>query len=121
LLSNESSGHFSLEEGRRHQVESEDTTSDVSLTGACILKGTCPLVNATVHIEIVFRRLYCASSTRIKAEMKVLRVEHNVAGERRSGFSAVGKGFSLHAIARPLSALACEPVGDSMKKFEARG
>jgi hypothetical protein len=35
------------------------------------------------------------SKAMMKADMVVLRVEHDNAGNARSGFSAVGKGFSL--------------------------
>jgi hypothetical protein len=32
----------------------------------------------------------------MKADMMVLRVEHDLGGHKRSGFSAVGKGFLVH-------------------------
>jgi hypothetical protein len=43
--------------------------------------------------------------------MMVLRVEHDVEGSKRSGFSAVGKGFSL----RTFSKKASREVAEMMK------
>jgi PilZ domain len=82
----------------------EGTTRDVSLTGAYVLTATCPPVNEMVQMEIIFPPLFTTSSTRMRAKMKVLRVENDAASERPGGFSIVGKGFSVRAVSKQLSA-----------------
>jgi hypothetical protein len=44
-----------------------------------------------------------ASTLEMTADMKVLRVEHNVANIDESGFSAVGNGFSLRRVSKRTS------------------
>ena len=85
---------------RTDRFQGEGTTRDVSLAGAYILTETSPPVNARVQMEIILPALYTESSTRITAEMKVLRVDHDTAGEVKSGFSAVGKGFSVRSVSK---------------------
>jgi hypothetical protein len=46
----------------------------------------------------------------MKADMKVLRVEHDIAGNKRSGFSAVGKGFSLRTFSERASRLVADLI-----------
>ena len=84
----------------KDRIQGEGTTRDVSVAGAYILAATCPPVNAMVHMEIIPPPLSNASSTRIRGEMKVLRVEHDISCERRGGFSVVGKGFSVYAVSK---------------------
>lgn len=75
----------------------EGTTRDVGLAGAYVFTATCPPVNEMVELEIILPPLFTTSNTRVRAEMKVLRVEENSAGEGRGGFSVYGKGFTLRA------------------------
>jgi hypothetical protein len=88
--------------GKSHKdrFQSEGTTRDVSLAGACVLTETCPPVNETVQMEIILPPLFTPSGTRMKAEMKVLRVDEDTASKRRIGLSIVGKGFSVQAISK---------------------
>jgi hypothetical protein len=46
-------------------------------------------------MEVILPLSNGASKTQMKADMTVLRVDHNITGNGRSGFSAVGKGFLL--------------------------
>lgn len=86
----------------------------MSLAGAYILTETSPPVNARVQMEVIFPALYTESSTRITAEMKVLRVDHDIAGEVGSGFSAVGKGFSVRAASKNSSG----PISNFLTQHE---
>jgi hypothetical protein len=67
-------------------------------------------------MEVDLPRLHSAVKTRIKAEMRILRVEDDIAGEGRSGFSAsaVGKGFAVRATSKRQS----RPITGSAKKRE---
>jgi iron-sulfur cluster repair protein YtfE (RIC family) len=85
---------------RNERVHGEGTTRDVSLAGAYILTATSPPLNTRVQMEIIFPALYTESSARIVAEMKVLRVDHEISGEPIGGFSAAGKGFSVRAVSK---------------------
>jgi hypothetical protein len=91
---------FHWSRSRKERFQGEGTTRDVSLGGAYILTTTCPPVSTTVQMEIIFPPLHSVSSTRIRAKMKVLRVEPAIAGERRGGFSVIGKAFSVRAITK---------------------
>ena len=105
---------FRWKRSRSDHIQGEGTTRDISIAGVYVLTATCPPVNSIVQVEVVLPRLHSASKTRIKAEMKVLRLEHDIAGKKRSGFSAVGKGFVLRAISKQLS----NPITDSAEKLE---
>jgi hypothetical protein len=50
----------------------------------------------------------------MKADMTVMRVEHDLVGNKRSGFSVVGKGFSLRTFSERASRL----VDGLIKKTE---
>ena len=93
----------------KERSQGNGTTRDVSTTGAYVLTSECPSVNATVHMEILFSFSSATSCTKIGAEMEVVRVEHDIGGAGRSGFSAVGKGFSLQFISNSASVLECWP------------
>jgi hypothetical protein len=54
-------------------------------------------VDSTIQMDVIIPPLFNASKRQIKAEMRVLRVEHGVVSEGRSGFSAVTKSFKLCA------------------------
>lgn len=77
------------------RFQGEGATRDLSVEGVFILTATSPPVNALVHVEIILPLSDGASKAQMKADMTVLRVDHDLAGNKRSGFSAVGKGFLL--------------------------
>ena len=68
-------------------------------------------------MEVVLPKLDGAPQTWIKAEMEVLRIDHEIPGKRRSGFSAISKGFSLRTNSKKLS----DPIKDSMKEKKGPG
>ncbi len=49
----------------------------------------------------------------MKSDMRVLRVEHDIAGNKRSGFSALGTGFSLRTFSKKASRLVAELIDES--------
>jgi hypothetical protein len=75
--------------------QGEGITRDMSVAGAYILTATCPPPNAVIRMEVFLPLSDGGSKALMQADMMVLRVEHEVEGNNRSGFSAVGKGFSL--------------------------
>ncbi len=54
-----------------------------------------------------------ASKARMKADMTVLRVDHDIAGNNRSGFSAVGKGFLLSTFSERASRVVAGLIKES--------
>jgi hypothetical protein len=56
-------------------------------------------------MEVILPLSNGGSKALMNADMMVLRVEHDVAGNRRSGFSASGKGFSLRTFSERASRL----------------
>jgi len=76
--------------------QGEGVTRDMSVAGSFVLTPTCPPPNAVVQMEIFLPLSDGGSKALMKADMMVLRVEHDLAGHKRSGFSAVGKGFLVH-------------------------
>jgi len=83
--------------------QGEGVTRDMSVAGAFVTTATCPPPNALVWMEVFLPLSDVGSKALMKAEMMVLRVEHDNAGNKRSGFSAVGKGFSLHTFSERAS------------------
>jgi hypothetical protein len=75
--------------------QGQGTTRDMSVSGAYIVTATCPPPNAVVRMEVFLPLSDGGSKALMQADMMVLRVEHEIEGNSRSGFSAVGKGFSL--------------------------
>src|SRR5450759_2795419 len=84
---------FRWKGSRSIHFQGEGSTRDISVAGVYVLTATCPSVNSIMQMEVVLPRLHGAAKTRIKADMKVLRIEHDIAGEGRCGFSAVGKSW----------------------------
>ena len=84
----------------------------MSVSGVFVLTATCPPVNAEIQMEVLLPILDGRSKTGMKGDMTVLRVEHD---KKRSGFSAVGKGFSLHTFTKKASRLISETMEDSKK------
>jgi hypothetical protein len=77
------------------RFQGEGATRDMSVEGVFVLTATCPPANALVHLEVILPLSDGVSKAQMKADMTVLRVDHDAAGDKRSGFSAVGKGFLL--------------------------
>jgi hypothetical protein len=88
----------------RH-YQGEGVTRDMSVAGAFVLTSTCPPPNALVQMEVFLPLSDGTAKALMTAEMMVLRVEHDRAGSKRSGFSAVGKGFSLRTFSDRASRL----------------
>ena len=100
-------------ESGHHQAEG--VTRDMSVAGAFVITSTCPPPNSMIQMEVVFPISDGAPKPLMKANMMVLRVESDIAGKKRSGFSAVSKGFSLSTVSERTSPV--EP--DRIKQPEA--
>jgi len=85
--------HWKGPENQR--LQGEGATRDVSVEGVFVLTKTCPPENALVQLEVILPLSDGASKAQMKAAMRVVRVDHDAAGNSRNGFSAAGKGFSL--------------------------
>jgi hypothetical protein len=94
--------------------QGEGVTRDMSVAGAFVLTATCPPPNAVVQVEVILPLPRGGSKAQLNADMLVLRVEHDIAGDKRSGFSAVCKRFSLRTFSERASRL----VGDLIKESE---
>jgi hypothetical protein len=92
----------------------------MSVAGAFVLTSTCPPPNAAVQLEVLLPPLDRASKARMKADMTVLRVEHNIVGNKRSGFSVVGKGFSVRTLSKQTLGLAADSIKDSEETVEGQ-
>jgi hypothetical protein len=97
--------------------QGEGVTRDMSAAGAFVLTATCPPPNSVIQIDVLLPISDGGSKALMKADMTVLRVEHNAAGSKRSGFSVVGKGFSLRTFSERDSRL----VADLIKESEETG
>jgi hypothetical protein len=94
--------------------QGEGFTRDMSVAGVFVLTATCPPPNAVVQMEVFLPLSDGGSKALLNADMMVLRVDHDIAGDKRSGFSAVSKGFSL----RTFSERAPRLVGGLIKESE---
>jgi hypothetical protein len=101
--------------------QGEGVTRDMSVAGAYILTATCPPPNAVIQMEVFFHLSDCGAKAFMKADMMVLRVEHEVAGQNRSGFSAVSKGFSLSTSSERASRIVSELIEKSESSVEEMG
>lgn len=95
------------------RFQGEGVTREMSVAGVFVLTGTCPPPNAVVQMEVLLPISDGASKARMKADVTVLRVEHDIADNKRSGFSAVGKGFSLRTFTKKASRLVAGMIQDS--------
>lgn len=95
--------HWHGSENEHYQ--GEGVTRDMSVTGAFVMTATCPPPNAVVQIEVFLPLPDGTSKALMQANMMVLRVEHDNGGNKRSGFSAAGKGFSLRTFSERASQL----------------
>jgi hypothetical protein len=94
--------------------QGEGVSRDLSVAGAFVLTATCPPPNAVVQMEVFLPLPEGAPKALMKADMTVMRVEHDLVGNKRSGFSVVGKGFSLRTFSERASRL----VDGLIKKTE---
>jgi hypothetical protein len=95
------------------RFQAEGVTRDMSVEGVYVLTGTPPPVNARIHMEVILPLSDGASKAKMKSEMRVSRVDHDIAGTDRSGFSAVGKGFLLRTFSKKASRLVAGLIKDS--------
>lgn len=75
----------------------------MSVEGIFVMTATCPPPDALVHMEVILHLSNSGSTAQMKSVMKVLRVDHDLAGNNRSGFSATGKGFLLSTLSERAS------------------
>lgn len=94
------------------RFQGEGITRDVSVAGVFVLTATCPPADAVVQMEVLLPLPDSTSKPRMEADMTILRVEHDISGNKRSGFSAVGKGFSLRTFSKRESRLLVNLVKD---------
>jgi hypothetical protein len=76
------------------RLQGDGVTRDLSAKGAYVLSVTSPPVEAVVDVE-VYLLGFREPKSRIKARMKVSRVDDRAEGSARLGFSLVGGGFRL--------------------------
>jgi hypothetical protein len=100
--------------------QGEGVTRDMSVAGTFVLTATCPPPNSLVQVEVFLPLSDGGSKALMKAEMIVLRVEHDNPGSRRSGFSAVGKGFSLRTFSDRASRLVDGLIKESEESMEGQ-
>ncbi len=90
----------------------------MSVAGAFVMTATCPPPNAVVQLEVFLPLSDSGTEALMKADMMVLRVEHDIDGKKRSGFSAVGKGFSLRTSSERASRLVHSLIEESEETME---
>ena len=78
----------------RSRLQCDGVTRDISARGAYVFSVTAPPVDAVVDVE-VYLLGYREPKSRIKARMKVSRVDERTEGAARLGFSLVGDSFQL--------------------------
>lgn len=100
--------------------QGEGCTRDMSVSGAFVKTTTCPPQNAVVQMEVFLALPDGKSKALMKADMIVLRVEHDNSGSTRSGFSAVGKGFSLRTNSDRASQLVTGLIKESKESMEGQ-
>jgi len=83
------------------QYQGEGVTRDMSVAGAFVFATTCPPPSSVIQVEVFFPLIDSGSKGLMEADMMVLRVEQDVSGNKRSGFSAVGERFSLGSPSEP--------------------
>lgn len=96
------------------RFQGQGVTRDMSITGAFILSATCPPPNAAVKMEALLPLSDGLSKAQMKADMKVLRVDYDITGNKHSGFSAVCKEFLLSTFSNRAS----QVVVDLIKAWE---
>jgi hypothetical protein len=79
--------------GNNH-LQGDGVTRDISARGAYVLSVTAPPVGTVVHVE-VYLLGFREPKSRIKARMRVSRVDDRAMDLARLGFSLAGDGFQL--------------------------
>jgi hypothetical protein len=102
----------------RERFQAEGATRDISVNGVFVLTGICPPANALIQMEVLLPVSDGASKARMKSEMTVLRVEHDIVDTKRSGFSAIGKGFSLRTFSKKASRVVARLIQDSKENLK---
>jgi hypothetical protein len=92
------------------RFQGEGITRDMSVAGIFVLSATCPPANVVVRMKVHFPPWVAASKALMEAEMTVLRVDHDIADDKRSGFSAVSNGFSLRTFSIQESRLVADLI-----------
>jgi hypothetical protein len=110
--------HWSGPEDGHYQ--SEGVTRDMSVAGAFVLTATCPPPNAVIQMEVFLSLSEIGAKALMKADMMVLRVEHDIAGKERSGFSAVSEGFTLRTLSERASRLEDGLIDDSEESMKGQ-
>ena len=100
--------------------QGEGVTRDISVAGAFVETATCPPPNSLIQMEVFFLLSDGGAKALMKADMMVLRVEHDAAGSKRSGFSAVGKGFSLRTFSERASRLVDGLIKESEESIKGQ-
>lgn len=106
---------------RDGHYQGEGITRDLSVAGVYVLTATCPPPNALIQVEVFFPLSGSGAKAFMKADMMVVRVEHEVAGQNRSGFSAVSKGFSLSTTSERASRIVSDLIEKSESSVEEMG
>lgn len=101
-------------------LQGEGVTRDMSVAGLFVLTIACPPPNAVVEMEVLLPLSDGASKMRMKSEMTVMRVEHDIADTKRSGFSVMGKGFSLRTFSKKASRLVASLISESEKTVKGQ-
>ena len=100
------------------RLQGEGVTRDMSVAGVFVLTAMCPPANAVVQMEVLLPLSDGASKMRMKSDMTVLRLEHDIADNKRSGFSAVGKGFSVRTFSKKASRRVAYLIKESEESVE---
>ncbi len=87
---------FSWEGVRGDRLQGEGLTRDISLSGAFLFSPTCPPVEETIRLDIFLSRLNSNTSpVQIRADARVVRVEHCLPESWQSGFAISTADFDF--------------------------
>ncbi len=103
------------------RYQGEGVTRDMSVTGAFVLTAACPPPSAVIQMDVFLPMSDGTSKALMKADMMILRVEHDIEGNKRSGFSAVSKGFSLRTSSERASRLVDSLIKEPDEILEGKG
>jgi hypothetical protein len=101
--------------------QGEGVTRDMSVAGAFVMTATCPPPKSIVQMEVHLPLNDGGSKALMRSDVVVLRVEHEIAGSHRSGFSVVGKGFSLRTFSERASRLVNDLIKESEQEAAEQG
>jgi hypothetical protein len=87
---------FSWVGPEQKRLEREGVTRDISESGAFVVTTSCPPALASVRMELFLPPFRGTVATvRLRAEMRVIRIEQAPPGDQQSGFAVKGPGFSI--------------------------